>query len=402
MADENYFDFKRLAEQEEPPKGSFNIALRAITRGEYGIDYWTGGLLAAALVYQVISGIFLSFYYQAGNPYNSTIFIISKVPFGLMLLTSHLYMAYFMVALLFVHMFRQYFIGAYRGAWRWAQWLLGLVLFGLVYLIATLGYMLSYTYVGILGLHVGEVLMQRSIIGRLFPALANWLITALVGNGTTALTFQHVFIMHVAILTGLVFLVFPIHFYLYERSGPYEPAGLKKKRSKEDYVPWFPTNLFYTLFLAFVLIGIVMLASALAPQQLVQEYGFVGYNTLPFPDWYMMPMYKLMDVGGLGLSTGGVPLLVALGGFMVLLPFIDKYKGDAPLERPAITAIGIFIILFFVIMAFWGYIQPGLSQTRLFTLIMFAGIAFVAFAVTYAMKFVRDDVIRNEIKNKTV
>jgi quinol-cytochrome oxidoreductase complex cytochrome b subunit len=115
-----------------------------------------------------------------------------------------------------------------------------------------------------------------------------------------------------------------------------------------------------------------------------------------------MPMYKLMDVGGLGLSTGGVPLLVALGGFMVLLPFIDKYKGDTPLERPAITAIGIFIILFFVIMAFWGYIQPGLSQTRLFTLIMFAGIAFVAFAATYAMKFARDDVIKNEIKSKTV
>ena len=34
------------------------------------------------------------------------------------------------------------------------------------------------------------------------------------------------------------------------------------------------------------------------PQGLPPAYGQLVYGTTPFPDWYEMPVYKLMDVAG--------------------------------------------------------------------------------------------------------
>ena len=118
MTEKNEYDISKIISEEKGPPGSYSISLRSITRKELRLDYWTGSFLLAALLYLGFSGILLFYYYQQGNPYNSTAGIISGVYFGHILLTSHLYMGYAMVALLYVHMFRSYFTGAYKGRWR--------------------------------------------------------------------------------------------------------------------------------------------------------------------------------------------------------------------------------------------------------------------------------------------
>ncbi len=388
MAEKNEYNPMNLVSQEKPEEGAYVISFLPLKKRQLRIDYWTGAFLAAALIYQIATGILLAYYYQSGNAYGSTTSLITTIPFGHVLLTSHLYMAYAMVAMVYFHMFRQYFTGAYRGRWRWLQWIIGVALFVLVNAIASIGYMLSYSVQSVLGLHVSEILLQRSIIGRLSPTLAGWLISVLVGNGTTAESLSHLLVLHAAILSVIVLALVAIHFFLYEKSGPYDPV---KDEGAEDKIPWFPVNALYTVFIGMVFVAAVLFASALFPQILPPDYGQLVYGTTPFPDWYEMPVYKLMDVAGLGLTTGGVPLVFALLLFLILVPFIDRYRGDSPLDRPMITFMGIFIILFWLVVGLWGYAQPGLSQTRPLTLYMLYALTFCSIVPVYAMRHARKD-----------
>ncbi|MBX8638594.1 MAG: cytochrome bc complex cytochrome b subunit [Thermoplasmata archaeon] len=387
MAEKNEYNPLNLTKQEEAQKGAYSISFLPVTRKELRIDYWTGAFLATALIYQIATGILLAYYYEPGSPYSSTLMIMGVVPFGEVLLTSHLFMAYAMVAMVYIHMFRQYFIGAYRGKWRWMQWIIGVIIFLLVNTIAAMGYMLTYSVQSVLGLHVSEILLQRSIIGRLAPGLAGWLTSVIVGNGTTVQSWQHLLILHAAILSIILLILVFIHFFLYEKSGPYDPSA----RPDEEKIPWFPMNLLYTAFIGMIFVAGILIASALMPQGLPPAYGQLVYGTTPFPDWYEMPVYKLMDVAGFGLSTGGVPLVFALLLFLMLVPFIDRYRENGPLERPMITFMGVFIILFWLVVGLWGYAQPGLSQTRPLTLFMLYALTFCSLVPVYAMRHAKRD-----------
>ena len=93
MAEKNEYNPLNLTKQEESEKGAYSISFLPVTRKELRIDYWTGAFLATALIYQIATGILLAYYYEPGSPYSSTLMIMGAVPFGEVLLTSHLYMA---------------------------------------------------------------------------------------------------------------------------------------------------------------------------------------------------------------------------------------------------------------------------------------------------------------------
>lgn len=395
----NYNVIEALDESEVPP-GSYNISLRSVTKKEFRIDYWTGSFLMAALFYLAVSGVLLFYYFQQGNPYGSTQSIINGVYFGHLLLTSHLYMAYAMVIIVYVHMFRNYFVGAYKGGFRWLQWMLGVVLFILVYVEAVLGYLLSETYIGVSALHVMELLVEKSAIGRLLPALSNWLISFLIGNASTASTVGHLLALHVAIIGGLIVVIAFLHFFLFEKSGPFDLSDKKDKKetkTMKKYYPWYPINLIYTIFTSLIFIAIVLIFSAFFMQVLQPAYGTLAYGLTPFPDWYIMPVYKLMDLAGYGLTTGGVPLVTFFFVSLLFIPFIDRYKSKGALERPMITVFGVFYLIALFVMGLWGYSQPGLTQTRLLTMAMWWGITMVSVLTVYAMRFAKKDLVKNEV-----
>ena len=396
MEEKNDYNLMNVLDEDESPPGSYKISLRSVTKKEFRIDYWTGSFLMTCLLYLAVSGMLLFYYFEQGNPYGSTQEIINGVYFGRLLLTSHLFMGYAMVVIIYVHMFRNYFVGAYKGRFRWLQWMLGVVLFILVYVEAVLGYLLSETYIGVSALHVMELLVQRSVIGRLMPALSNWLIALLIGNASTASTVGHLLALHVAIVGGLILLIAFLHFFLFEKSGPFNLSDRKEPKAEKKYYPWYPINLIYTVFTSLIFIAIILIFSAFFMQVLPPAYGALLYGLTPFPDWYIMPVYKLMDLAGYGLTTGGVPLVTFFFISLLFIPFIDRYKSKGALERPMITVFGVFYIIALFIMGLWGYSQPGLTQTRLLTMAMWWGITMVSVFTVYAMRFAKTDLMKNE------
>ncbi len=99
----------------------------------FHVNEWLGALVAGAFFYTVISGLILLLYYNPEAGYDATETIINTVPYGSVFLYSHLYGSYAMIILAYIHMFRNYFTGAYKKP-RELLWI-----FGVLMLVLTLG-----------------------------------------------------------------------------------------------------------------------------------------------------------------------------------------------------------------------------------------------------------------------
>ncbi len=106
--------------------------------------YCLGGLAFASFIILTITGIILGFYYipegtgpnegLPSNAYHSMETIMTKVTFGYIFRALHHWGAHMMIATVFLHMMRVYFVGAYKNP-RELNWLLGVTL-----LLVTLGF----------------------------------------------------------------------------------------------------------------------------------------------------------------------------------------------------------------------------------------------------------------------
>ena len=91
--------------------------------------------------------------------------------------------------------------------------------------------------------------MKTSLMSSCLPGMAQSL---LIGDATTASTVGHLLALHVAIIGGAIVVVAFLHFFMFEKSGPFNLSDRKEEKETgkdEKYFPWYPVNLLYT-FLA--------------------------------------------------------------------------------------------------------------------------------------------------------
>ena len=354
-------------------------------RKKRGIWYWTGALITMAFVYQIISGLLLLIYYDPASPYNSTVnVLIDTVPFGALFLASHLYGAYAMIILIYVHMFRNYFMGAYKKPRR-LQWILGVLLLAVTIGVGFFGYSMTGDVLSSDATDVGRgIALSSPIIG---PALES----LVFGNGTSLSLFTHMLALHI-IFTLILGALFGLHFFLAEANGMM-PSNRKSKYKapavdKEDptYKPWYPYNMAFMTQLALYTFGILIIvpsilmlingstvpASPVNPPipplfspfpSFAPTSPLAGYVPA-YPPWFLLFIYKAVDfqlftgpMSPLILSTvfGVVPLL-----YFLLIPFMDGSNDLHPLARPLVTAFGILAVIYMIIFSAWGALSPGI------------------------------------------
>ena len=117
--------------------------------------YSLGGLSFFAYIVLTITGIYLGFYYvpdgefvidedtgeMTSGAYQSMELIMTQVSFGYIIRAVHHWSAHFMVASVFLHMMRVYFVGAYRNP-REINWMLGSILLMVTIFFGYTGYLL--------------------------------------------------------------------------------------------------------------------------------------------------------------------------------------------------------------------------------------------------------------------
>ncbi len=189
--------------------------------------YCLGGLSFAAFIIETITGIILGFYYipegtgpNVGAPspaYDSMETIMTRVTFGYIFRALHHWGAHMMVAAVFLHMMRVYFVGAYKNP-RELNWLLGVVLLNVTLLFGYTGYLLPWDQLSFWAGQIGlEMANTIPVIGEI---IGNMLFG---GPELSAATIIRMYYLHVFVLPLVGGALMVLHMGIVWMQGVAEP-----------------------------------------------------------------------------------------------------------------------------------------------------------------------------------
>lgn len=297
------------------------------------IWYVLGGVLAIALVLEVLSGMILALRYipDAGRAYQITSQLLREGGWSAVL-NFHYWTSYLIFALVMIHMLRVFLSGGYRRG-KTGLWLIGVGLAGVVFLLSLTGETLHWDERGFaVPWHVAEF-FEAIGLQHLFnyardPDLLN------IPSATRHLI--PFYALHVAILPIVLFALIAMHYYLVKVkriSLPFwhKPTG-RTGPFTEHVKMWFAYS--------GVILGAILLLSIFvhrspgdAPQLLPSspffgsEHGPGGLGIVPtFPIGWTHGMNRFVnivfhlepDIWG---TVVGMALMTAA---LLVVPFVDR------------------------------------------------------------------------------
>jgi menaquinol-cytochrome c reductase cytochrome b subunit len=191
--------------------------------------YTLGSATMFAFVSQAVTGVFLAMYYRpsATEAYPSVQHITNDVFLGAFVRGMHKWGATVMVVLIFAHMGRVFFFGAYKYP-RELNWIIGVVLVVLTLAMALTGYLLPFDQRSFWATVVAvNINASGPIIG---PYLADFLRGGAEFGATTISRF---YAIHMLLIPGLIVALIGAHLYLVAKLGTTAPPWLKAQKRRE-------------------------------------------------------------------------------------------------------------------------------------------------------------------------
>ncbi len=190
--------------------------------------YCFGGMVFILIVVQILTGIFLAFYYVpdgAGNPapaYTSVNFITNDVYLGWLIRGIHFWSANLLIVMVVLHMARVYWTGSYRAP-RELNWMVGIAMMFIVLFFSLTGYLLPWDTKAYWATAVTlQVAGSPPAIGPI--DIGGWTKALFQGSSVVGpATLQRFFTIHVFILPALIVLLMYVHFRLIRQHGISEP-----------------------------------------------------------------------------------------------------------------------------------------------------------------------------------
>jgi cytochrome b6 len=328
---------------------------------EYALNpfYWLGALAVVAFVIQGVTGLIMMLYYvpNPSEAYSSTVYIFQNVYNGRFLETVHLYTAYAMIMLAFMHLMRGYFVSVHRKP-REAMWVVGMLMGFVTLGFGFTGYLLPWTVLSKSGTDVGI-----GMVTALPQPISSLLTFLIVGGGGDAAELLRFFDLHVVVLPAILLILLAAKMYMLESHGVAEPTGGLPSDRKPRLLPIFPDVTFYLLELSFFFGAGMLLISAVFPLTLPPGYSAQAAQWyIPQPDWYFLWIYQVLKISVFEGSTGlavalSVVTLILLA--ITFLPFIDRWKGREISKRPAYVTIGAVFVAEVLLLSYWGLVTPG-------------------------------------------
>jgi len=192
--------------------------------------YTLGSATMFAFLSQAMTGVFLAMYYRpdaTGGAYESVRYLTNEVFMGEFVRGMHRWGSSVMVILLFLHMGRTFFFGAYKYP-RELNWVIGVVLLVLTMTMSFTGYLLPFdqrsywaTVVGVningTGPHIGPYLSDFLRGGAEFGAT----------------TLSRFYAIHMLLVPGALAALIGAHLYLVAKLGTTAPPWMKAETNDE-------------------------------------------------------------------------------------------------------------------------------------------------------------------------
>jgi quinol-cytochrome oxidoreductase complex cytochrome b subunit len=182
---------------------------------QFSVTWYLGTLSFGTFMILVVTGILLMLYYHPSVPQayadmKDLQFVVSA---GVFLRNLHRWSAHTMVMLVFAHMFKVFYRGAYRKP-REFNWVIGVVLLIVTLLLSYTGYLLPWDQLAYWAITVGSNIMSAvPLLGQKIRFLM------LGGNTVNANALLRFYVLHCVILPLAAFLFIAIHFWRIRKDG---------------------------------------------------------------------------------------------------------------------------------------------------------------------------------------
>ncbi|MFN2461595.1 MAG: cytochrome b N-terminal domain-containing protein [Candidatus Velthaea sp.] len=309
-----------------------------------GASYWYafGSATVFAMILQIVTGIFLTFYYSpsASTAYESTKYLMDKVPMGHFVLSLHYWGASAMIAFMAMHLLQVLLWGAYKKP-RELQWIVGVILFILTLVLGLTGYLLPWDLNALLASKVAiQVAGSVPMVGALTQTFLQ------DGADIGTLTINRFFGVHVWLTPAILVALVGAHLAIFRWNGPAGPPTDEAPKLKPGR--FWPDQMFMDTVLSFVMFAIIVLLSFVSPAPLDEKADPNNTAFVPYPAWYFMALYAMLGIVGqvqnetLLAILDVVATVILPGGLvalLILLPFIDRNPSRRLSRRPWVLGL---------------------------------------------------------------
>jgi len=191
---------------------SVKIRRRAL---DFSVTWYLGTLSLGCFFILVTTGILLMLYYHPSVPQayadmKDLQFVVSA---GVFLRNLHRWSAHAMVLLVFAHMFKVFYRGAYRPP-REFNWIVGVVLLMLTLFLSYTGYLLPWDQLALWAITVGSnILAAVPVLGMKIRFLI------LGGHTVNANALLRFYVLHCVILPLVAVAFLAVHFWRIRKDG---------------------------------------------------------------------------------------------------------------------------------------------------------------------------------------
>jgi menaquinol-cytochrome c reductase cytochrome b subunit len=192
--------------------------------------YTLGSATLIAFVVQAVTGIFLAMFYtpSATEAYASITHLTNDVFLGEFVRGMHKWGASVMIILIFLHMGRVFFFGAYKYP-RELNWVIGVTLLILVLVMGLTGYLLPFDQRSYWATIVAmNITATGPVLG---PYLADFLRAGAEFESTTLARF---YAIHMLFVPGAIIALIGVHLYLVVKLGTTAPPWLRTEPSPKS------------------------------------------------------------------------------------------------------------------------------------------------------------------------
>jgi len=350
----------------------------------FNIWYFFGSLALLVLVMQIVTGIFVTMHFKAGEAtaFNSVEYLRREVPYGWLLQYMHAVGASFFFIVVYLHMARALMYGSYKAP-RELLWVIGMLVYLALMAEAFMGYVLPYGNMSYWGAQV--IINLFGTIPGIGPDLVEW-IRGDYGIGDATLT--RFFSLHVVALPFIIALLVGLHLVALRQVGSNNPDGIEIKAKLGadgkplDGIPFHPyytlkdivgVGLFLTLFAIVVFFlptfgGLFMEAPNFEPANPVSTPEHIA------PVWYFTPYYAILRAVP-DQKIGALLMALSVAAFL-FLPWLDRAQNKSIRYRGIVSKLllGTFFITFCMLM--WLGLKPAdgiyVLLARIFTVLYFA------------------------------
>ncbi len=328
-----------------------------------GASYWYvfGSATMFAMIMQIVTGIFLTFFYapSAATAWESTRAIYLN-PFTHLLLSIHYWGASAMIALVFLHLLQVLIWGAYKSP-REVQWIVGVLLLLVTLVLGLTGYLLpwdmdayfaSQVSLNIAALPPGGAILQ--LIAQGGPTM-----------GTN--TINRFFGLHVWLMPAALVLLVGAHLAIFRHNGPAGPVAEDPRKLKPGR--FWPDQMFMDGFVSLVVFLIILALAHFAPPFLDQKADPTNGAFIPYPAWYFLSLFGLLNLVPIFLGNGPFPELLAAIVVptifllvVIAIPWIDRSTTRSFAARKGILWSTFLIVA--IIVGLSIYAQMGIQAKQ--------------------------------------